>query len=105
MTNKNTSKNRPFMARQRERSNGKEEQGKQSAICSRPLEIREPARNNKGMTDGRMVVSSRNGKILNNIITSSSISSLIAGTATMAWGPTKEDIETQVRYPDKELPS
>ena len=48
MTDKNTSKNRPLMMRQRERSDGKEEQGKQSAICSRPLVTREPAKKQEG---------------------------------------------------------
>ena len=56
--------------------------------------------------DGRTMVSSRNGKIPNNIMVSSSwssISSLIAKNATMAGDPTKVDSEAQGRYPDKEL--
>ena len=60
-------------------------------------------RNKKGTMDGRTMVSSRNRKIPNNILASSSISSLIAKNATMAGDPTKVDSETQVRYPDKEL--
>ena len=63
-------------------------------------------RNKKRLTDGRTIVSSRNGKISNNIMTSSScssISSIIAMNATMAGDPTTVDIEIQVRYPDKEL--
>ena len=58
------------------------------------------------MTDGRTMVSSRNGKIPNNIMASSScssISSLIAKDATMAADPTRVDSKTQVIYPDKEL--
>ena len=50
-------------------------------------------RDKKGTTDARTMVSSRNGKIPNNIMASSScsssISSLIAENATMAGDPTK----------------
>ena len=106
MTNKSTSKNRPFMTRQRERSTGKEEQGKQCNLFKAILRPENLPRNKKGMADGRTMVSSRNGKIPNNIMASStcsSISSLIAKNATMAGDKTKVDSETQVRYPDKEL--
>ena len=48
MTDKNTSKNRPLMTRQRERSDRKVGQGKQSAICSRPPVTREPAKKQEG---------------------------------------------------------
>ena len=60
-------------------------------------------RNKKGTMDGRTMVSSKNGKIPNNIMASSSCSSLITKNATMAGDPTKVESETQVSYPDKEL--
>ena len=102
MTNKNTSKNRSLMMRQRgkEATERKNRANRVQFVQGHLRPENQPR--NKGTTDGRAIVSNRNGKIHNNIM-ASSISSLIAENATMAGDPTKVDRETQVRCPDKEL--
>ena len=104
MTDKNTSKNRPFMTRQRgKEATERKNRANRVQFFQGLLRPENLPRNKKGMMDGRMMVSSRNGKVPNNTSASSNISSLIVENAIMAGDPTKMDSETQLRYLDKEI--